>query len=531
MKKLVLILMSVFTLYGVEFSIDSNLSSEAESLTSGKAYFGEQLFQGNFKENTQYRYNPNYLINVGDVISLKIWGAYSFEGDIPVDKQGNIFIPQVGVVHLLGIPNKNIKEKISEVISKTFSDNIYVYADVKQYQPISVFVTGAVKKVGLYEGLSTDSVLQFLDKAGGIIRGQGSYRNITILRNRRPVKSIDLYSFLLNGGVDLFQFRNGDVILVNPVKYFVEVDGEVNRPYIFELRGNRSTVKDIMKYILPKTTTNSFMITSWKGMNEDTREYPISMASRVRVKNGMKVSFFSSHYADRVHVVIEGEHKGLHDITVEKGESLYGVLKKINYTPLSDIKNIRLYRKSVADTQKQLIDSMLKDLTRKVFTASPSTPDEAKIRTEEANLVMKFVEEAKKAQPKGQVVLGFRDNLSKIRMEDGDRIYIPKKSNVVVVQGQVSIPGAQTYKEYYSVDRYIETSGGYTDRADRDHVLVIRANGKAISHKSGSDDVRIEPGDSILVLGEVGTKNLMLAKDIMQIIYQIAISTAAILSI
>ncbi len=144
---------------------------------------------------------------------------------------------------------------------------------------------------------------------------------------------------------------------------------------------------------------------------------------------------------------------------------------------------------------------------------------------------MKFIQEAKKAQPKGQVVLGFRDNLEKISLEDGDVIEIPQKSNIVVVQGQVGIPGAQTYKEGYSVDDYVKSSGGYSDRANKDGVLVIRANGKVLKHKEGKDDVEIMPGDSILVLGKVDTKNIIVAKDITQIIYQIAVATAAIMGI
>jgi protein involved in polysaccharide export with SLBB domain len=531
MKKIVLLLLSLVYLGAVEISLESNLSSSAQTFDTRESYFGEQLFQGYFKDNVQYRYNPDYRINVGDTISVKIWGAHNFVGDIPVDKQGNIFIPEVGVVHLLGVANRDIREKIEEAVKKTYRDKVYVYADVKQYQPISVFVTGGVKKVGLYSGLSTDSILQFIDKAGGIVRGVGSYRHVAILRNKKVVKRVDLYDFLLNGNVDLFQFRNGDVILVKPVKYFVEINGEVNLPYIFELRGNRSTVRDIMKYIMPKPTANGFMVTRWRGMKEETREYPLDMADRVNIRNGMKLTFFGSHYADTVHVTVEGEHKGMHELSLPKGTTMYDLLRKIKFTPLSSIRDIRLYRESVAQTQKQMIDTMLKDLTTKVFTVSPSTPEEAQIRKEEADMVMRFVSEAKKVQPKGQVVLGYRDNLKKIALEEGDRIYIPKKSNIVIVQGQVGIPGAQTYKRGYGVDDYIKTSGDYSQRANTENVLVVRANGKVLRHKKGENDVYVEPGDSILVLGEVGTKNLMLAKDIMQIIYQIAVATSAILRI
>ncbi len=531
---LLLVFWMAVTGHAVEIELPAQPDTAVETAQAepGKIFFGQQLFEGNFKNVQQYRYNPDYLINVGDVINVKIWGAYEFVGDLTVDKQGNIFIPKIGVVSLLGVPNKKIKERIEKAIRNVFKKDVYVYADVKQYQPISVFVSGAVKKVGLYSGLSTDSVLQFIDKAGGILPGQGSFRHIEILRDNRVVKRIDLYRFLVSGRVDLFQFRNGDVILVRPLKFYIEVDGEVNRPYYFELVGRRTTVRDVMRYILPKVTANTFIVTTWNGTQQISREYPLSAADRVRVRNGMKVDFIASHYAKNIRIKIEGEHRSVREITVPNGTSLYDVLRKIRYTPRSDIRNIRLYRESVAEAQKRMIDTMLNDLQAKVFTVSPSTPEEAQIRSQEAELVTKFIEKARQVKPKGQVIIGPRDNLKKITLEEGDTIYVPKRSNVVVVQGRVSIPSAINYRPGYTVDDYIKACGGFAERANEEYVLLVKASGKVLRYKPGSKrGGQVQPGDSILVLSSVGTKNLMLAKDITQIIYQIAVATAAILRI
>jgi len=90
----------------IELPAQPDTAVETAQAEKGKIFFGQQLFEGNFKNVQQYRYNPDYLINVGDVINVKIWGAYEFVGDLTVDKQGNIFIPKIGVVSLLGVPNK-----------------------------------------------------------------------------------------------------------------------------------------------------------------------------------------------------------------------------------------------------------------------------------------------------------------------------------------------------------------------------------------------------------------------------------------
>ena len=534
-NKLIMILLFLTTrIWAVDVAIQQTERDKSQLKDTRKAYFGESIFQGNFKENQQFRYNPNYILNVGDVISLKMWGAYEFSAELSIDKQGNIFIPKVGEVYLLGLSNHKLKNKIQSSVKRVFNSNVYVYADLKQYQPISVFVSGSVKKVGLYKGLSTDSLLQFIDKAGGILRGQGSYRNITILRNKQVVENIDLYPFLLHGQIDVFQFRNGDVILVNSVRNFIEVTGDVNRPYIFELLSDSTSVQEIMRFIMPKPTVNRFMLTKWENGQEITNEYPLSQASSLFVTKGTKLKFFSDYYVNNLEVKIEGEHKGSKKIMVKKGTSLYDILSNVKFTTLSDINNVRLYRKSVANTQKQLIETMLKDLEARAFTSDSSTVEEANIRNKESEMIIKFVERVRKVHPLGQVIISNEDNLDKIYLEEGDRIVIPKHSNIIVVQGEVNIPNALAYREHYSIDDYVDSCGGYGERANMDKILLIKANGRVIQHSSGdffsdTSSLKVDAGDSILVLGKTDSKNILITSSITKILYQVAVGAAVVL--
>ena len=535
-KLVVIILMLSSFLFGVDITVEQNSTEESKLSMHNKAYFGEQIFQGNFQNTQQFRYNPEYLINIGDVVSIKIWGAYEFMADLTVDQQGNIFIPKVGEVNLLGLKNSMLKDRMEKHMKRVFNSNVYIYVDLKQYQPIAVFVSGAVKKVGLYNGLSSDSILQFIDKSGGIIRGQGSYRHISILRNKQIVQEIDLYQFLLDGQVDMFQFKNGDVILVRSVENFIEVEGEVNRPYIFELLGTEATIQDVMGFIMPKPTANSFLLTSWSNKQERTQEYPLAQASSTYVSNGAKIKFFSNYYVNSVEVKVEGEHMGSQNISVEKGTTLYDVLSKLKFTPLSDIKNIKIYRKSVANIQKQLVETMLKDLEARAFTSDSATIEEANIRNKESEMVLKFIERVRKSKQLGQIVISNKDNLEKIYLENEDKIVIPKRSNIVIVQGEVNIPNALVYREHYMIDDYIRVCGGYGDRANREKVLLIKANGGVVQYSSeGSpfnrkhSSVKVESGDSILVLGKVDSKNILITSSITKILYQVAVGAAVVL--
>jgi len=518
-------------------NLETNPTQESELYSGdGQKYFGERLFKGKFKENRQFRYNAKYVVAIDDRVSVKMWGTHDYLDDnLTVDKQGNIFIPEVGSVYLLGITADRVQEIIQQSVSKVFNSNVHLYANIKQYQDISLMVSGTVVNAGLYSGLSTDSIVQFIDKAGGIIRGEGSYRHIEILRDNQVIKSIDLYDFLTKGIMDNFQFKNADVILIKPLKRLISVTGDVRRPYFFELLPKEAMVEDILRYILPKEAVNSFILTTWRDKQEITTEYSLNKANTIPLKHGDKINFVSNYYIKNIEVHIEGEHKGTNFLSIPKGSTLYDILSKVQFTPLSDIKHIQFYRKKIALIQQSLLDVKLKDLEARVLSNNSTTKDEAAINQAESTQLLSFIQRAKEVEQKGQVVLRKHNNLKKIILEQGDRIFIAKKSNIVVVQGEVSIPTAIAYDKEMKLSDYIDFCGGYTDDADMDKILLIKANGRVIRYHdslfSKSEDMMVEPSDSILVLQEVKTKNMLIFKDLTQILYQIALGAAVILKL
>lgn len=535
-KNILITFILTAALYAVELSNitdttsgDSNRSVIQESTQ----VFGYNLFNGSFSKNTQHRYNPEYLISIGDTINLKMWGSFDFEAKTTVDSQGNIFIPKVGTVNVLGMRNDQLSVSIENAIKKVFKTSVYIYADLESYQPVSIFVTGAVNKPGLYEGLSSDSVIQFIDKAKGIDATSGSYRKIKVLRQNREIYNVDLYTFLLSGSLELFQFHMGDVVVVESVENYIEITGDVKRPYRFEMLKNSVTLGEVLNVVLPNPTLTNFTVTKYNQDNEQSIAiYAIKDNLDMKIESGESINFIPDHNSKNIEVEISGEHGNIHNIVVKKGTSLKEVFEAIVMTDMSDTASFQLYRKSIAVQQKSLLEAQLNDLEAKTLTAGSLTTEEATIRKQEAELVMNFIQRAKKVEPKGQVVINQDSNLSQVFLEDGDNIYIPKKSHMVIVQGEVMLPSAQTYVEGMSFDDYIKSCGGYSFRANSDNILIIQKNGKVNSYDADSmfrSDYKINPGDSILVLGKVNTKYLQVVKDITQIVYQLAIGAAVVL--
>ncbi len=81
MKILFILIFFFVSLFGIEIDLDKSV----EDLNRDKKdipYFGESLFQGEFRKNKKLRYTPKYLINIGDIISVKLWGAYNYAGEL-----------------------------------------------------------------------------------------------------------------------------------------------------------------------------------------------------------------------------------------------------------------------------------------------------------------------------------------------------------------------------------------------------------------------------------------------------------------
>ncbi|EFP2487980.1 polysaccharide export protein [Campylobacter coli] len=543
MKKILILFLSCIFCFG---AIDvSQISSSGNSSTTSFVQglennisksaptqipvFGAELFNGNFKNYTQRVYNPDYKIAVGDQISLKIWGAVEFEQILVVDSQGNIFIPKVGAVNLLGVKNSALVSVIKAQVNKIYKNNVFVYADMNAYQNVSVFVTGSVNAPGLYQGLSSDSVIQYLDKAGGINLEYGSFRDIQILRNNAVIKKIDLYDFLLKGQMDLFPFRSGDVVLVGNVQSYVFVNGDVQRPFRFELANDIKTLFDLARVAGAKPIVTNAILRSYGNDHKlEVSAYNKMQFSKVLLKTGDEVQFNPEYISQNISITVNGEHSGLKTLVVRKGTTLEDVSRLIVANGQSDMNALQVFRKSVAKTQKDLINTQLKELETLALTSPSVTSQGAAIKAEQAKLILEFIQRAKELEPKGQIVIDKPKSYGEVILEEGDTINVPSKNNLIIVQGEVTLPGAFVYNKGEDLKYYINLAGGYGERADTSKVLVIRNNGKAQRY-SGSVDMM--PGDFVLVLPKVESENLQIFSMLTQILYQIAVATNVVLNL
>lgn len=189
--------------------------------------FGHWLFRGEFARESFNGFNPDYRIAIGDRLQVQLWGGVEFDQPLTVDHQGNIFLPKVGPIKVAGVRNEQLNDTLLGAVTTVYQKNVSVYATLDVSQPVKIFVTGFVKQPGLFAGQSGDSILYFLDKAGGIAAERGSYLDVALKRNGQTLRHYNLYQFLVNGTLLPTQLRDGDIIVVAPLRYQTTVRGKV----------------------------------------------------------------------------------------------------------------------------------------------------------------------------------------------------------------------------------------------------------------------------------------------------------------
>ncbi|MCF8709478.1 polysaccharide biosynthesis/export family protein [Rhizorhapis sp. SPR117] len=500
--------------------------------------FGANLFTGAFARQAAAQYNPNYVISVGDSIRVRLWGAFEFQASLTVDPQGNVFLPNVGPIRLLGVRNKDLQSTVDSAISRVFRSNVFSYASLAEAQPVRVYVGGFVRRPGAYAGTSMDSILNYLDQAGGIDPDRGTFLRIEIKRGTAVRATMNLYDFLLNGEIPQVQLADGDVIFVGPRESTILVSGLVENAKRFEFSGEAKPLADLIAFAKPMAMATHVRVVRNTGVTKNVEYYPLSEAPNVVLKNGDELAFTADKKLGTITVRVEGEHESPQEYVLPYGSHLGDLLGKIEYSNRSDRNNIQLFRESVRERQRKLLEVSLRSLETAALNARSGTSDEALLRKQEADLILRWIDRARKIEPNGQVVISQSADLGDLLLENGDILRVPIKDGLVLVSGEVLFPNAVAFDRNMTVGDYINRAGGYTNNADATRIIVARPDGSFAQAKRNARVLEfsgqkspINQGDEILVLPKIDVKSRQIFKDMTQIIYQIAVSAGVVLGL
>jgi protein involved in polysaccharide export with SLBB domain len=181
----------------------------------------------------------DFVVGPGDELRIRVWGQVNFQSNLRVDRSGEIFLPQIGLVHVEGMRFSELDQHLRSAIGRVYH-NFDLTVDVGQIRAIQIYVSGEARRPGVYTVSSLSTLVDALFASGGPSI-QGSMRHIQLRRGSAVVTEFDLYRLLIKGDKSTdATLQSGDVIFIPPAGPQVAVTGSVRNPAIYEMLSSES---------------------------------------------------------------------------------------------------------------------------------------------------------------------------------------------------------------------------------------------------------------------------------------------------
>jgi len=425
--------------------------------------FGYSIFNyipSTFEPSLNIPTPTNYIIGPGDEIIISLWGETQQVHNLTVSKNGDIYIPNVGLIDINGLSLREVKSKIFTTLSKVYStlksDNSPVKTKIEvttgKLRSVKVYLLGEVNVPGGYTLPSLSSAFTAIYYGGGPTIN-GTLRNIQVIRGGKIISKIDLYDFLISGKkTNDVRLEDEDIIFVPQVGKRIAATGNLFRPSIYELR-EKENFSDLLKFagglkstayyerthierIIPfaqrKVYSNNILSIdlNYKSIEE-------LIASTYKLEDGDVISFPEINSFAENRVVITGYVKkpGVYEIP-KSGLKIRDLILKADSL------------RDNAFTQKATIVRTLPTEKKEILTF---------------NLI-----EAIKNNPNENISIQNRDSVIIYNYES----FSPTRT--VEILGEVKAPGTYNRVEKLTLSKLLVLAGGVTEKATLKNIEITR---------------------------------------------------------
>jgi len=491
---------------------------------------------------------PDYVLGAGDELIISLWGEVEKVDQVVINRDGEIFIENVGIINISGNTLEEAKPLIKSRYEKTFSTlkglspKSFMNISLGELKGLNVYFFGAVNSPGLHTLHPFSTILSGLIQSGGIDT-TGSLREISIFRNNKKLVEFDLYNTLSNGQLNQnIRLLNQDIIFVKNRISKISISGEIYRPGIFELKANE-TFESLLGFAggLKPTSLGIGELTRITGEAGNRKinqsKIPLSISKSFIMQDGDSLHISKLHIFEKT-VNISGQvleprdYSFSEDMRVSDLLFMAGGFNDSTWWNSIDLKNASISRINKNGERKiikiNLIQMMNGDQGNNPYlepfdeliiprsekyifdrtvtlSGEVKTPGYYRINNTTLNeLINRAGGFTARAFKEGIEIT--RDTLNlgwsdlDLLLNHGDQINVPKRTNTVKVVGAVNKEGYYMYKPKQSSIDYIENAGGFTVYANRKDIFVILPNGNA-SRKTFFNNPKVLEGSTIVVSG------------------------------
>ena len=399
-------------------------------------------------------------------------------------------------------------------------DSVAVDSTLQRYRNM-VEVKGAVFRTGKYQmDGSITTVRQLIEAAGGLCEDAMKTRAVLhrLTDERRlQVIQVDLQGILAHTAPDI-ALRNEDVLFIPSRSYLIgeqklSIHGEVVYPGEYDFAEN-TTLEDFILQAGGLTDAASLVKVdvSRRIRNQLATESSDKIAESYTFKlnDGFVVDGTpgfvlqpydevyvrrSPGYVEQQNVEVKGEvaFEGRYAL-VTKGMRLSDLVKQCGgLTPQSYAPGAHLERKLSPEEQLKQ-QSMIK------LATLGDTTDVRRLELSDVRVVAINLEKA---------IANPGSNQWDLVLQEGDVLVVPQYSNTVTINGEVLYPNTVGYDKNKKLSDYINSAGGFTQKARTGKVFAVGMNGSVTKVRSKKD---ITPGCNIVVPAKMRRRGVSLAE-------------------
>jgi len=482
-------------------------SLEQRSKQGGLDYFGYEIFARDpalFQATSVGAVDPDYLIGPGDEIIVMLWGETQFRQVLTVDREGFVFIPEIGQVFVNGLNLNLLESKLFRVFSQSYASlnpqgrapTTFLDVSLGNLRPLRIQVLGQVAQPGAYTVSPSATLFSALYYFNGPTT-LGSLRNIQLIRGGKKIATIDFYDYLLTGRKPMDQkLQLDDVIFIPRRQKTVTIEGEINRSGIYELKPE----EDLSDLI---AMAGDLKITAYLDRAQIDRIVPFENRAELgmdRMFNDVNLEQILK--SEDGFMLQDGDHMQIFSVLNIRQNivDLRGAVTRPGRFDLGDsLKLSELINKADGLLGDAYLDRV--DITR-------TKPD----LTEE--LIKLNLRQAIDENPEDDIIL---QGLDRVRVYSMTEMV---QKTYVSINGHVKRPGRFLLQENITLYDLIFKAGGFVDEEFKKLTYLKRAELVRFSHDS--DEKKIIPFNLGKVLEKEGMANELLRTDDAVRIYSVA---------
>ena len=329
---------SVEELPVIDESLVKNKSVKDANKISGQKY-GYDFFSSTPTSLTAVGDLPlpnDYKISLRDQFTVILSGSKDAIFNLNVKLDGTILFPELGAISVVGLSLKDVKAKLEQLIEQSYI-GVNIDISIQNLSAKKITIVGAVKTPGTYLINPFSTITGALAYSGGVSE-IGSLRDIKLIRNNEEIFSFDLYDLLVRGDRSKdVTLEAGDTLLIKAASQFVEINGAVKRPAIYEILEGE-TLRDIVDFALgfDQTANKSNISVSFLDLNEAAIVKKNISSLEQSLESAISINVFNYVSDDTSNIQVIGaiEEPGFYDIKKYNNlESLIDSLKFVDVYP------------------------------------------------------------------------------------------------------------------------------------------------------------------------------------------------------